>query len=514
MDDIPIPASVRGVAAYDRALADAIAEDFRRLARVASAVTWAHAKLPSLLVCASRNDVLELLVREARKLTGVPVAWAAIWNGNPDEDTVSFRAIAGVDPSVPAPREVSRTVVGRVVREGRPTWSDDAGADERFAASASVVAYAIRSVACIPVGGNGVIYLADPTTTGRFPTEARLRLTALATTAAPFLAAPELAAPADKPRPKPVPGIIGETPAMAELFATIHAFAPAPWPALVLGETGVGKESVARALHTLSPRKKAPFIAVNCGAIPDDLAESTLFGHERGAFTGADRRHDGVVERVNTGTLFLDEVGELSARAQVKLLRLLQEGTYTAVGGTEERSFAGRVVAATHRPLTDSGTRAGFRDDLYHRLAACVLVVPPLRSRRDDIPLLAAHLAERACAQLPGSPALPLTRGALAALVDRAWPGNVRELENVLRTGIARALANGDHELRSEHVSPAMVRPSSEASASLHAATDRFMRARVHAALEAAHGNRTHAALALGVSRQWLHRLLARWQTT
>lgn len=512
--EFPVPPSVRSVAAYDGALAESIAADFQRLASVATATAWAQARLPALVACGSATAVLELLVGEARALTEVPIVWAAAWEGDPDRDTLSFRAIAGSDPNIPAPEQVSHTVVGKVVREGRPMWSDDAAADARFAAAASVVAYAIRSVACVPVGKNAVLYLADPTASGRFSPDARLKLSALASAAAAFLPTRGGDERSRRVTARSVPGIIGETPVMHELFAAIHAFAATPWPALILGETGVGKESVARALHALSARVKSSFIAVNCGAIRDELADSTLFGHERGAFTGADRHQDGVVARVGTGTLFLDEVGELSPRAQVKLLRLLQEGTFTTVGGTSEQTFRGRIVAATHRPLTDVERRGTFRDDLYHRLSACILNVPPLRTRREDIPSLARHLTERACAQILGSEPLTLTRGAIAALCERAWPGNVRELENALRTAIALARAEGDTEIRAGHLSMGTSPASSGPAAvpDLHRATEEFVKGRVHAALDAAAGNRTHAAAALGVSRQWLHRLLARWE--
>ncbi|MFZ5477308.1 MAG: sigma 54-interacting transcriptional regulator [Myxococcota bacterium] len=514
--NLPLPGALRRVAALDPTLAAALADDFGRLARAADALAWAQARLGGLLRCAGPSEVLALLVAEAKARTEVPVVWAVTWDGDLEKGRASFRALAG-HGEVPAPGEVSRTVVGWVAREGRPAWSDDAASDARFAAAQSVVAYALRSVGCVPVGKYGVLYVSHPTEAGRFDADTRACLAALCSLAAPFLDE----APRARPTVRPVPGIVGAAPAMAELFAAVHAFAPMPWPALVLGETGTGKESVARALHDLSPRKGGPFVAINCGAIPDELAESTLFGHERGAFTGADRRREGLVERAAGGTLFLDEVGELSPRVQVKLLRLLQEGTFERVGGDRELRFGGRVVAATWRPLDDAAT--GFRSDLFHRLAACVLRVPPLRERREDVPALAAHLLEKSLAMVTGAPEVGLSRAAGAALAARDWPGNVRELENTLRTGLARALAEGAAEIAPHHLDGGRAPPTGAAwtagepatadvAGDLQAATDAFVKARVLAAVEAAGGNRTKAADALGVSRQWLHRLLARWE--
>jgi DNA-binding NtrC family response regulator len=292
-----------------------------------------------------------------------------------------------------------------------------------------------------------------------------------------------------------------------------------PWPALILGETGTGKELVARSIHDQSAQARHPFVAVNCGAIPESLAESTLFGHEKGAFTGADRKRSGVVERVGEGTLFLDEVGELPAPIQVKLLRLLQERTFERVGGDRELPFRGRIVAATHRQVDRSDERGGFREDLYHRLGACVLRVPPLADRRADIPALAEHLLQRALQELTGSFSLTLASETLVTFRRRDWPGNVRELENAVRASLAHAIARGEAVVRPEHLMPGPegVDGSSEAGlpplpVDLAEATDAYQRRLVEAALDEAGGHRTRAAELLGVSRQWLHRLTSRWK--
>lgn len=302
-------------------------------------------------------------------------------------------------------------------------------------------------------------------------------------------------------------GMIGESAPMLRLRAQIEAFAAMPWPALVLGETGSGKEAVARALHAASPRGSAAFVAINCASVPDELAESTFFGHERGAFTGAERRRPGLLERVGTGTLFLDEIGELSPRIQAKLLRVFQEGVYTRVGGDEELPFAGRIVAATHRELREEGT---FRADLYHRLATFVLRVPALRERREDIPDLARFLLARACSQIPGGARVTLSPDALRVLIDQPWPGNVRELENTLRAGLAFAVALGRDLIGVEQLG---VEAPPPADVGLLDATEAFQRGMVERVVAANAGNKTRAARELGVSRQWLHGLLDRWES-
>jgi DNA-binding NtrC family response regulator len=485
--------------------------DLDRVTQALEAVAWAQGHLPELIACDGDAEVLGALVDIARRRTGAPVAWAVSWIGDIQGGEASFEAMASAGgATLPAPSEISRTVLGWVAREGRPAWSDEAMADERFASSHSVVIHDLRSVGCVPIGPRGALYVADPREPGRFGAADRLALPALCAIAAPFLARP--AEGRHRRPPEPLPGLVGSSAAMAALFRAVRAFAPMPWPALILGETGTGKESVARAIHTLSPRAKGPFVAVNCATIPDELAEGTLFGHERGAFTGADRRREGVVERAAGGTLFLDEVAELSPRVQPKVLRLLQEGTFERVGGEREMRADARIVAATHQGLDDDAARGSFRADLYHRLAACVIRVPSLNDRRGDVPALADHLLGRACAQLAGTPKLTLSAGATAALAGRTWPGNVRELENTLRAAVARCLAEGQTQIRTAHLSDAERGHKAAIVDNLEAATDAFVQERVMAALAGAGGNRSKAAVSLGVSRQWLHKLLARWE--
>jgi DNA-binding NtrC family response regulator len=237
------------------------------------------------------------------------------------------------------------------------------------------------------------------------------------------------------------PRIIGESPALVEVSRQIQKAAPTDATILIEGESGTGKELFARAVHHLSPRKDAPFVAINCAAIPETLLENELFGHEKGAYTGATSARAGRVELADRGTLFLDEIGELGLNVQAKLLRMLQERTFERVGGNRTVSVNVRVVAATNRDLKRATARGAFREDLFFRLAVVTLTVPPLRERRGDIPALAAHFLERYRREL-GREGLQFSDAANEALRAHDWPGNVRELANCIER--AAILADGD----------------------------------------------------------------------
>jgi DNA-binding NtrC family response regulator len=233
--------------------------------------------------------------------------------------------------------------------------------------------------------------------------------------------------------------LVGRDPRMIEVYKLIGAVAPTRTPVLIRGETGTGKEVVARALHFNSDAAEEPFIAVNCTALPDTLLESELFGHVRGAFTGALQERRGRFELAGSGTLFLDEIGDTSPGFQAKLLRVLQEREFEPVGGERSRRTEARVIAATHRPLEELVRAGAFREDLYFRLRVVEIQVPPLRERRTDIPLLAEHLLGRIARELHKD--LQLSEAALGALTAYDWPGNVRELENAITR--AAVLARG-----------------------------------------------------------------------
>jgi DNA-binding NtrC family response regulator len=242
--------------------------------------------------------------------------------------------------------------------------------------------------------------------------------------------------------------IIGGSDTVRDLLHTLDQLAPAQTPVVITGESGVGKELVARALHFCGPRAKEPFIAINCAAIPENLFEAELFGYQRGAFTGAVNAHTGAFEAADRGTLFLDEIGEMPLPMQVKLLRVLETSEVVRIGSTDPRKVNFRLVSATNRNLEDEVRSGRFREDLYYRVQVYPLHIPPLRERRDDIPPIAAHhLSVIAAREQRGQ--LRLTQAALDKLVGYAWPGNVRELVNLLERA---ALLAGDGPIDAEHV--------------------------------------------------------------
>ena len=225
--------------------------------------------------------------------------------------------------------------------------------------------------------------------------------------------------------------LVGRSPAMQEVYRVVARLMATDLTVLITGESGTGKELVARALHDFGKRRERPFVAINMAAIPRELIESELFGHERGAFTGAAARAAGRFEQANGGTLFLDEIGDMPIEAQTRLLRVLQQGEYTTVGGRRPIRADVRIVAATHRDLTASIEQGRFREDLYYRLNVVPLRLPPLRERLEDLPLLAHHFLDRV--QSEGLPAKTIDADGMERLKAHGWPGNVRELENLVR---------------------------------------------------------------------------------
>lgn len=235
----------------------------------------------------------------------------------------------------------------------------------------------------------------------------------------------------EEARERPADGIVGSESGLRPVMTRVDQVAPSDSSVLLLGETGSGKEVIARAIHERSLRAGAPFIRVNCGALPPDLIDSELFGHEKGSFTGASARRKGWFEQADGGTLFLDEVGELPPAVQVRLLRVLQDGSLTRVGGEESIHVDVRVIAATHRDLAAMVQEGTFREDLWYRIAVFPILIPPLRERKQDIPELARHFARRASAKIGLPPQMP-TEADIALLRNYDWPGNVREMAAVI----------------------------------------------------------------------------------
>jgi len=297
---------------------------------------------------------------------------------------------------------------------------------------------------------------------------------------------------------------VGKSPAIQSLLREIELAGPSGARVLIQGENGTGKELVARALHAASPRREMPFVAVNCAAIPEELIESELFGHERGAYTGATQSRRGEFEEANRGTLFLDEVGDLSAKAQTKLLRVLQEGELTRVGANRPIKVDVRVVAATNHDLAALVQAARFREDLYFRLAVIPIVVPPLRERPEDIPLLVEHFGAQISRETGGK-LRTFAPAALDLLRRYPFPGNVRELRNVVERLLIMApgrLIGADQVLA---VLPQKA-VDATAAARLGDAVREFERKEIEAALLAAGGSMTKAAARLGLERSHLYK--------
>lgn len=321
--------------------------------------------------------------------------------------------------------------------------------------------------------------------------------------AAAALSPPEPPAPVPEPGPESM--IVGSHPAIVEVYKAVARVAPLPVAVLVLGETGTGKELVARALHAFGAHPKGPFVAVNCGAIPDTLLESELFGHVRGAFTDARRDRRGALAGAHGGTVFLDEVGDISPAFQVKLLRFLQDGVVTPLGAERGEKIQARVVTATHRDLDGAVSAGSFREDLFYRLAGYEIRLPPLRERLADLPLLVDHFRRRAAGEL-GLPVPPPPTGAvLDALASHTWPGNVRELEQLVRRllidtgGLADDAAVQRLILRrhlSRPVEPVTTPDTLENAERRH----------LQAVLASTKGNRSAAARILGIERKTLRR--------
>jgi DNA-binding NtrC family response regulator len=307
--------------------------------------------------------------------------------------------------------------------------------------------------------------------------------------------------------------IIGESPTMKEVFDIVGQVAPTRATVLILGESGTGKELIAKAIHQLSPRSKMPLVTVHCAALSPTLQESELFGHERGAFTGAHERRIGRFEQANGGTLFLDEIGEIDPNTQVKLLRFLGERTFERVGSNKTLAADVRLITATNKNLADLVKSGSFREDLYFRLRVVEIKLPPLRERRTDIPLLAQTFLRR-FAEENGKAVNEIKPDAMDALLNYAWPGNVRELEAAIESAVV--LCRGD-KLGARDL-PADVRVRDGAAAGIGSEIRGWLgpaetvkdaeKQLIIRALKETNGNRTQAAMRIGMSRRTLHRKL------
>ncbi len=319
--------------------------------------------------------------------------------------------------------------------------------------------------------------------------------------------------------PGPPSRIVGSHPSMIAMYKAIARVAPLNVPVLILGESGSGKELVAQSIHDLGARVAGPFVAINCGAIPDSLLENELFGSTRGAFTDSRQDRRGALSRANGGTLFLDEIGDISPAFQVKLLRFLQDGIVTPLGAEKSHRVDVRLIAATHRDIKRLVGEGKFREDLYYRLAGYEIAVPPLRERASDIPLLANFFRHRIAAEMKRASIAGPSQGVLDVFAAHAWPGNVRELEQVTRrividsgalldaAAASRALRDIAPSTSSANAAPA---PAAEAVSEELVSLDEAEKRHIIAVLRATGGNQTQAAYILGIERKTLARKMKR----
>ena len=415
------------------------------------------------------------------------------------------------------PVRVSRTVTRQVLREGVAVLSSYVLEDEALSSSESLIASRTSSLLCVPLTlferVLGVIYL-DTSDPALHFDEGHLQLmTAIAGIAAlaienarrfEWLEGENQRLQADL---KLEHNMIGESPRMREVYQFIAKVAPTDATVLICGESGTGKELAARAIHQNSPRATKPFVAINCAALTETLLESELFGHEKGAFTGAIAQKKGKLEVADGGTVFLDEVGELAPTLQTKLLRVLQEREFERVGGTRPIKVDIRLLAATNRNLEKAVSDGSFRQDLYYRLNVIRLTMPPLRERREDIPLLANYFAARYSTKCKRRVA-GISSEARAYLINYDWPGNVRELENA----IERAVVLGSADLiLPEDLPEALLETEFTTNSSIakyNEAVNEAKKQIILRAIEQASGNYTEAANLLGIHPNNLHRLI------
>ena len=436
-----------------------------------------------------------------------------------EEGTEGFASVIGWDRRLGPnqPIEVSQTILHQVIKENLAVLSNDVPSDETFRAAESLIAPQVHAVLAVPLEVQdkvlGALYLDTSSQGAGFDSELLQLVTALGNVAALAIEnAHHLERLGDENRRLQQEiniehSMVGEGQRMRDVYQFVARVAARESTVLIQGESGTGKELVARAIHGNSGRANRPFVAINCAAIVDTLLESELFGHEKGAFTGAVAQRKGKLESAEGGTVFLDEVGELAAPLQAKLLRVLQEREFERVGGTRPIKLDIRLITATNRDLGEASQAGTFRQDLYYRLNVVSIELPPLRERSEDIPLLAAYFTARYSEKVNRRVA-GISPKARACLLRYPWPGNVRELENA----IERAVVLGSTELILPEDLPDSILEETAASGepvtALHEGIREAKKKLIEQAIEQANGNYTEAAGILGVHPNHLFRLI------
>src|ERR1700683_3715992 len=413
--------------------------------------------------------------------------------------------------------KVSRTVARQVLEQGIAMLGSDVPSSSELREVESLAASQVRSLLCVPLTVFqrviGCIYLDSDSLSNRLNEEHLQLVTAIAGISAVALENARrlhwlevenerLTVEVSQER-----SLVGEGARMKVVYQFLKRVAPTESTVLIEGESGTGKELAARALHRNSPRANKPFVAINCSAIPETLLEDDLFGHERGAFTGAGSQKKGRLEVADGALVFLDEIGEMAPSLQVKLLRVLQEREFERVGGTHPIKVDIRIIAATNCNLEQAVRDGAFRKDLYYRLAVLKVTMPALRERRDDIPLLARHFVQKHAKRCKVKPR-PISREALSCMVNYDWPGNVRELENAIERALV--LGSSDMILPEDLPESLLERtpPPEMTEAKYHAAVKALKKQLIRDAVEQTHGSYAEAARLLGVHPNYLHRLI------
>jgi transcriptional regulator with GAF, ATPase, and Fis domain len=466
-----------------------------------------------LLQNASTDALVETILDAIVELTGADKGFLVLVGPEGELDVRAARNVAKEHVSG-ALEHLSDSIVRKVVESKRPLIVADALSDEEFNASSSVVNLKLLSVMCCPLVDRdtlkGVLYVGNNKLTHAFDAASLDAMSVFAAQATLLLS--QQARIEEMSRSQEaleghlkdlrLGSIVGACDSMREVFKRIRKVATADVSVLITGETGTGKELIAREIHDHSRRARGPFVIINCGAIPENLLESELFGHVRGAFTGAIQTRQGHFQAADGGTLFLDEIGELPVALQVKLLRALQEHVVTKVGGTEPESVDIRVLAATNRVLEEEIRAGRFREDLFYRLNVVNIHLPPLRDRGDDLEIIARYLLGKT-AREHNPRVRGFTKSCLGALRGYRWPGNVRQLENRLKRAVVMAegtlLTAEDMDLKPEDIEDVL--PLAEAR-------DRFQARYINQVLERNGGNRTKTARDLGVDARTIFRHL------
>ena len=436
------------------------------------------------------------------------------------EDELLARAVRHIDSDkISEVKDISHSTVQKVLKTAQPILTFDALSDDRFDAAHSVMLHQIRSIVCVPflLRGElqGLIYIDSRNEKARLTKQSLAFLQAFANQAAIALENARLLQELQQEnailkeefhRIYSFKEIIGKSKAMQQVFQMMSKVLDNDATVLISGASGTGKELVSRAIHYNGRRKDRPFVAINCGAIPENLIESELFGHKKGAFTGAVSDKKGLIESAVDGTLFLDEVGELPLATQVKLLRFLQNQQFTPVGDVRARQANVRIISATNRNLQEAIEEGLFREDLYYRLNVIQIPLPPLRERAKDIPLLAQHFLRTFSKKL-GKKVSGCSGEAIDLLQEYHWPGNVRELENALERAV---VMDADGRIGADDlVLPARKRTMAGIEAGL--TLDGLSRQLLEKTLATVDGNKTRAAEMMGVSLRWVHYKMKEW---